>query len=312
MNSDATSLGRQASSLRIWLRAIRAPFLTASGIPVLLGALAAFRETGGFSVTRLLLTMGGVLCIHIGANLANDFFDEITGCDRYNPEPTPFSGGSRVIQKGLLSASAIITASVLFFGLGLAQGLWLNRLVPGSIVLVLGIIGLAIGFLYTAVPVKLSYRGIGEVAVFVTFGPLVVAGSFVCQGGAIGIYPFLVSIPAGLLVLAILLVNEVLDLEWDRRAGKRTAVVAYGAHRGYLLFLSVYLGAYVWIGVALLLRIYPLAAVVSLAPLPFALRCLLPGRALKSRRTLIRASGLTIASHTFVVGLLAASYLVKG
>jgi 1,4-dihydroxy-2-naphthoate octaprenyltransferase len=294
------------------LRAIRAPFLTASGIPVLLGALAAFRETGRFSITRLLLTLGGVLCIHIGANLANDFFDEITGCDRQNPLPTPFSGGSRVIQQGLLSAGAIITASVVFFGLGLAQGIWLNHLVPGSIVLVLGVAGIAIGVLYTAVPVKLSYRGIGEVGVFVAFGPLVVAGSFVCQGGAIGVHPFLVSIPAGLLVLAILLVNEVLDLEWDRRAGKRTAVVAYGARRGYLLFLSVYLGAYVWIGAGLLLRIYPSAAAVALAPLPIALRYLLPGRALGSRRSLVRASGLTIASHTLVVVLLAASYLVEG
>ena len=99
MNSEARAAGSGAAGLMVWLRALRAPFLTASGLPVLLGSFAAFWKTGSLNVVRLVLTLGGVLCIHIGANLANDLFDHMTGCDRLNLEPTPFSGGSRVIQQ---------------------------------------------------------------------------------------------------------------------------------------------------------------------------------------------------------------------
>lgn len=296
----------------MWLRALRAPFLTASGLPVLLGAFAAYWKTGSLSAARLLLTLGGVLCIHIGSNLANDFFDHVTGCDRLNLEPTPFSGGSRVIQQGLISPKTVMAVSIVFFAAGLAQGLVLNRLVPGNTVILLGLVGLVLGLVYTAVPVKLSYRGLGETAVFLAFGPLVVVGSFTCQTGAIEAFPLAASLPAGLLVASILLANEVLDIEWDDRAGKRTLVVALGRRRAYLVFLVTYLGAYVWIALGLLLRVYPTAAIAALGPLPVVIRYLLPGRALRDRRALIRASSLAIASNAVVIGLLAVSYLVDG
>jgi 1,4-dihydroxy-2-naphthoate octaprenyltransferase len=304
---------RQRSSsarIAIWLRALRAPFLTASAAPVMLGAFAGFSRTGTLSASRLGLTLGSVVCIHLGANLANDYFDEITGCDRLNPEPTPFSGGSRVIQDGLLSARAIITVSVVFFTLGLIQGLYLNSMLAGNAVLVIGLIGILCGVVYTAIPLNLSYRGIGEVLVFMAFGPLVVAGSYLCQTGKLEAFPFLVSVPAGLLVLSILLVNEVLDLEWDRRAGKRTIIVTLGERRGYLLFLLTYLAAYGWLGLGLILRIYQPWAGLGFLPLLLFLRNLLPENALVDRSTRINASRFTITSHTMATGLLALSYLL--
>jgi 1,4-dihydroxy-2-naphthoate octaprenyltransferase len=312
MSSEAAMPGSSAQKLKTWLHALRAPFLTASGIPVLLGAFAVLPKGGGVNPARLFLALGSVLCVHLGANLANDFFDEMTGCDRQNPEPTTFSGGSRVIQRGLIPARSIIVVSLVFFGLALVQGLWLNSMVPGNTVLAFGIVGLGIGLLYSALPVKLSYRGLGEVAIFFAFGPLVVVGSYVCQTGAIEAYPFWVSVPAGLLVLSILLVNEVLDHQWDSLAGKRTLVVMLGRSRGYLLFLLTYLGAYLWIGWGLAWHLYPTVAVVALVPLPIIMPRLLPDRALADRQALIRASGLVILSHMAVTGLLAVSYLIDG
>jgi 1,4-dihydroxy-2-naphthoate octaprenyltransferase len=294
----------------IWLYALRAPFLTASGIPVLLGAFAAYRRTGNLDPPRLALTLGGVLCVHLGANLANDYFDELTGCDRVNPEPTPFSGGSRVIEKGLIPGSHILGASAGFFALALAQGLWLNHIVPGNLVLWLGVAGILCGFLYTAVPFKLSYRGIGEIVIFIAFGPLTVIGSYLCQTGRLEAYPLVVSIPAGLFVLAILLVNEVLDVTWDRQAGKRTVIVLLGRRHGYELYLATYVAAHAWIAVGLILRIYPILAVTALIPMVVFGRNLLPGKALSGRRATINASRLTILTHTIATSLLAVSYLV--
>ena len=102
------------------IRTTRAPFLTASGVPVLLGAFGASWHAGMFALDRFLLTLGAVLCVHLGANVANDYYDYVTGADTMNPEPTPFSGGSRVIQDGLVSARASLVLAVAFLAAGFA------------------------------------------------------------------------------------------------------------------------------------------------------------------------------------------------
>ncbi len=310
MSSESGLAGEPIRGPALWLRALRAPFLTASGLPVFLGAFAAYSRTGDLSFFRLGLTLFGVLCVHLGANLANDYFDEITGCDRINLEPTPFSGGSRVIQEGLIPPRTILAVSILFLVAGLVQGLILNSMIPGNLVLFLGLAGIALGVLYTAVPVKLSYRGVGELAVFAAFGPLLVAGSYLCQAGRLDTHVLAVSIPAGLLVLAILLVNEVLDFAWDERAGKRTLVVALGKRKGYRFFLLIYAGAYAWIIPGMATGLYPAWAVLALIPAAVISRDLLPGRALKDRAGAMRASRGAIMSQVLTTGLLAFSFLL--
>jgi 1,4-dihydroxy-2-naphthoate octaprenyltransferase len=314
MSSEAGSLKRSAADkLTTWIYALRAPFLTASALPVVVGASAAYWKTGGLAWDRLVASLGGVVCLHLSANLANDYFDYMTGCDDLNPQPTPFSGGSRVIQRGLISGRAILTASGAFCVLAAIQGLWLNAAMnhirPGNTLLWLGLAGIAGGLAYSAGPLRLSYRGAGEAVVFALFGPLVVAGSYFCQTGHLGSFPLLASLPAGLLVLAILVVNEVLDVDWDALAGKRTLVVRLGKRRGFAAYLAAYLGAYAWLGAGILAGIYPPPAVAAFAPLVI-LRCLLPGSALRDRAGTINASRLTVISHTVSAGLIAVSYFL--
>jgi 1,4-dihydroxy-2-naphthoate polyprenyltransferase len=302
-----------ADKLGTWIYALRAPFLTASALPVAIGAAAAFWETGRLVWARLAVALAGVVCLHLGANLANDYFDYVTGCDGMNPEPTPFSGGSRVIQRGLISARAILGASCAFWAVAAVLGLWLNaemnRVRPGDTVLWLGLAGLAGGLFYSAGPLRLSYRGVGEVVVFALFGPLSVTGSYFCQTGHLSWLPILASVPAGLLVLAILLVNEVLDVDWDARAHKRTLVVRLGRRRGYAFYLTVYIGAYAWLAGGAVAGVYPRLALVALAPLVFVGR-LSPGVALRDRVGNVNASRLTVVSHTVSAALVMAAYFL--
>lgn len=290
---------------------MRAPFLTASALPVIVGTAAAYWASGAFRLASFSASLLGVVSLHLGANLANDYFDYITGCDQANPQPTPFSGGSRMIQGGLVSSRATLAVSIAFFSVGIALGLWLNGEVGGNRVLALGAVGVVGGILYSAVPAKLSYRGAGEIVVFALFGPLAVVGAYLCQTGRLAAFPLLVSLPCGLLVLAILLVNEVLDRRWDALVGKRTLVVRLGERGGYRLFLCVYFAAYAWLLVGMALGIYSWLASIGLAPAPLAARHLAPRRALGCRAGTINASRLTVLSHTLTGAAIAASYAVS-
>jgi 1,4-dihydroxy-2-naphthoate octaprenyltransferase len=292
----------------LWIRTTRAPFLTASGMPAVLGASAASWHTGVFAPDRFLLTLAGVLCVHLGANVANDYYDYVTGADTMNPDPTQFSGGSRVIQDGLVSARVSLVLALGFLAAGFAMGLVLNSMVPGNKVILMGAAGILCGFLYSAVPVKLSYRGLGEIVIFVAFGPLTVMGAYLCQTGRLDRFAFLVSIPAGLLVLGILLVNEVLDLEWDGKAGKRTLAVRLGKDGAYRLFLGVYLAAFAAIVALMAVRRATPYAAFAVAPAALALHGLRPARALAARPALVNASRLTILTQIAATGLLAVSY----
>ena len=310
MSSD---LACQTASAKVkaWLSSLRAPFLTASAMPALVGASAAYWHKGLFDFNRFLLSLSGVLCIHLGANLLNDFFDDLTGCDRINLEPTPFSGGSRVIQRKWLSPSVILISSIGFFGIGIFEGLLLNSMVPGNIILKIGLAGLACGVLYTALPVKLSYRGLGEVAVLLAFGPLLVAGTYVAQTSRIDSFIFLVGLPPGLLVASILLINEVLDVRWDALAQKRNLVVMLGLRRGLILYLLAFFGAYACLVLGAFAGVFPRLALIGFLPGIPTMAAIVRGGLTRDRQAMIRLSGMTIMSQTFTTGLIALGFLLS-
>ena len=110
--------------------------------------------------------------------MANDYFDHLSGCDEANPDPTPFSGGSRMIQNGLITPKRILYAALITFAIGGGIGLYLNYLSGKNVILIIGLIGLFLAFFYTANPFKIVYRTFGEIAVGIGFGPLIVMGSY--------------------------------------------------------------------------------------------------------------------------------------
>ena len=253
------------------LRTTRLPFLSATLIPVLLGILIALRH-GAFDAWLALLTLVGASLAHLAINVSNDIFDTLSGADAANVNPTQFSGGSRVLIYDLLSLRQLVAVALALFGGAAAIGLLLVVITGSPTLLWIGIAGLAVGIAYTAPPLKLVYRGLGEIAVALGFGPIMLLGAYVVQTGRLALEPFVVSIPVGILVALILYVNEIPDRTGDAAAGKRTLPVRLRADTvtgGYLVAALV---AFAVIVVGVAAGLLPWPTLLALAAVPLALR----------------------------------------
>lgn len=259
-------------SIKAWLKAIRVPFFTATIIPVIFGAIVAWHDIGNFMWLRFFLALAGAMLIHSGTNLANDYFDHRWGCDEANLTPTPFSGGSRVIQNGLIAPKKILYASLLTFILGSSIGLYLNYLSGKNVVLVLGVIGVLLGFFYTAKPFRIGYGSFGELAVGVGFGPLMVMGAYYVQAQVLPFRIFLISIPIGILIALVLFINEFPDYAADKAVGKRTLVVILGKKRSVILYHSLLTVTYLTIISLAMFKFLPFICLIALFSLPLAFR----------------------------------------
>ena len=298
---------------RIWLKAIRPQFFTATLIPVFLGGILGWYETGNFNLIFFLLSLIGGIFIHAGLNLANDYFDHTSGVDDLNPFPTPFSGGSRVIQEGLLSPREILRASILFFLGGVGIGLYLNAILPGNTLLWIGILGVFLAFFYTGEPLRIGYTGLGEFSVFLGFGPVMVMGSYFVQAKTLSILPLLASIPVGILIALVLYINEFPDFEADKEGGKRTLVVILGKRKAVNLYVCFLGFVYLWIIGGIIFGFFPPLTLLTLLTLPLAFSAIRVARKNYNRiKELLPANALTILLHLTLGIILSLSYLLTG
>ncbi|MEX1170910.1 MAG: prenyltransferase [Chloroflexota bacterium] len=254
------------------LRSTRLPFLTATLVPVVLGIVVAARQ-GSFDLVSALLTIIGACLVHLGLNVSNDVFDTIQGADDANVTPTQFSGGSRVIQYGLVSLRQMAALSTGFYVLGGLIGLALVATRGSTALLVIGVVGIIVSLGYTAPPLKFVYRGLGEIAVALGFGPFMLVGAYVVQTrGALSWEPFAASIPVALLVALILYVNEIPDRRGDAYAGKRTLPVRFSRGAVIAGYNTAAAGAYVALVAAVIVGVLPVPALLMLLTIPLALQ----------------------------------------
>lgn len=245
------------SRIKLWITTTRAPFFTASIVPILLGAALAWNITGFLNFYYLFLTLIGGVALHAGTNMLNDYFDHTSRNDEYNKHGfVPFFGGSRIIQTGTMSSLKVGLSAVFFFILGTLIGLYLELEVGGQVIISLLIFGAFLGIFYTADPLRIGYHSLGELTVALGFGPAYTLVSFYIQAGSIGgitidfffwITGVFWSIPLALLIANVILINEFQDYEADSKAKKRTLVVRLGKERCLSLYKQINALSYILI-----------------------------------------------------------------
>ena len=221
---------RSRVPLRIWAMAARPRTLPAAIAPVLVGTALAGSE-GDFRPLAFCAALVGSIFIQIGTNLSNDYSDARRGADTEER-----LGPVRVTAGGLVPPRKVLVATWLAFAIAVAAGAYLIALV-GWELLAVGAASILAGVLYTGGPRPYGYEGLGELFVFGFFGIVAVTGSYYVQTEELSWLALGLSVPVGLLAAAILVVNNIRDLDTDRRAGKRTLAVRLGRDRARRLFV---------------------------------------------------------------------------
>ena len=293
------------------LRTTRAPFLTATIVPVLLGVAVAARD-GRWSLGLAGLTLLAGAFVHLGLNIANDIFDTLSGADAANPTPTQFSGGSRVVHYGLVRMRTLVLLSALFYLAGIGIGLYLAFERGFWPLFWIGAIGVAISIAYTAPPLRLVHRGIGEIAVALGFGPTMVLGSYFVQAQRISMEAVYVSIPVAILIALVLYANEIPDRAGDAAAGKRTLPVRWSKDAVILGYQVSVAATYALIAVGAAIGLLPRAAALALLTIPLAVKVVQSLRRDYEDPYALMFAGLktNIQLHLFTGLLLFAGYLV--
>ena len=263
-------------TISTWLRVSRANFLPASLLPFSLGSALAARE-GRFAPFRFLLGSATVAAVHLAANLFNEYWDHLLEADAHGKDRAAHFGGSKSIQEGLVSPRQVRAAAALCLAAGLAGGGVLALAFRSLASFLFVGAGCLLAWAYTARPFSLAYHGLGEAAVFAAFGLLLVNGGYLVQTGRISAPSLLLSFPSGLLISAVLLVNEIADAENDRKVGKNNWAARWGGEICRRLVGIFTLGAFLFPILGWLSRILPfsfLAILAALAPAIAALRAL--------------------------------------
>jgi 1,4-dihydroxy-2-naphthoate polyprenyltransferase len=255
----------QPSRLRIWFQAVRFFSFTASIVPIVVGsALALVDRT--FDVVLFLAMLVASVATHAGANMANDYFDHKKGVDTDES-----LGPSKVIQLGYLTPSEVLRGTIVAFALATVLGLFIVYQ-TGVEILVLALFSLAAAVLYTGGPKPFGYIALGEVLVFIFMGPVMVTGAYYVHAGEVTPVSALLALPIGCLVAAILHVNNIRDIDFDRNAGKRTLANVLGRRNANLEYAGLVLGAYVFIAVIIGVDMSLWTLALTVASLPAAIR----------------------------------------
>ncbi len=295
----------------MFFKSSRADFLTASSVPFLTGAAYAYSEGFHISPEKFILGAAGVASMHLCANLLNDYYDYKSGADNKAEKISSFFGGSRAIQNGIYTGKQILGFSAVFFFAAMLCGVGIF-IITENLVFIALVLGAAfLGVEYTAPPLKLSYRRLGEIVIFLLFGVLLVMGSFYLFSEEFNAGSFFISLPVSFLILAVILCNEIPDFSTDAASGKRNLHSFLGREKGYIL----YGGALALSFAALLLNIAaglmpPAALFATFFYFPGMIAFIKLKRYFNLMPALIEASKLSVMQHALAGTAAAAVFML--
>lgn len=290
----------------LYIKELRVPFISASVLPMGLGIALAYKVNGELDFSLAVLTLLCGTLIHLVANTLNDLYDFKAGSDNSNVIKTPFSGGSGMLTEGHLTCEEVKKLALILIVATFITGLLTLLLSPGETIVILffGFAGIFLGSAYTVPPLKLSYRGMGEVAIFLAFGPLPVLASYYMMSGKLSIDALIASIPLGLMTTAILWINQFPDYKTDKRAGKKTLVVRLGLERSRYIYYCLIISSFIALFAIVIFTALPAWSLLGLIfTAPAAKASQIVHKNYKEPLKLIPAMAMTIFSH-LILGLL--------
>lgn len=291
--------------------AVRAPFFTASIVPVVLGTVIAFNLTQSIHWIHFILTLVGAVLLHAGANVINDFFDHLSSNDEINEEfVRPFTGGSRMIQNKLLSPREVLIGAIILLFMGSLIGLYFTYTF-GWVILVIGIVGVLSAVLYVAPRINLVGRGIGEFLIGINFGVLMTLGAYYTQTGSLSWIPVIASLPVALLISAVLYINEFPDAKADKAVGKNHLVVRLGKEKAVRGYIAIILLTYITLVISVVTDTLPPFALIAMLTFPLALKSIkIAQQYYDNTIKLVPANASTIMNHLFTGILLILSFFL--
>ncbi len=259
-------------SLSAWWQGARYHFVSSSFLAVTAGSAVALGLERRFDAVNFLLVLAAVVINHVSLNLTDDYFDYKHAIDETDPAwRSAYSGGSGVLTGGLLRPQSVRRAFALGYVITGLIGLFLAWRV-GPWVLAFLAVGLFSSIFYTAPPIRFGYRGIGEVVMLLNFGPVIGLGAFYVQTGRVTFPAFWATLPLGVLIFALICLNEIPDFTEDVRGGKRNLVARFGQQTGAILYVTGLGVAYLILAVGVGMRWMPVGCSGAFLTLPLALR----------------------------------------
>lgn len=278
-----------------------------------MGALVAWAVDRSFFPFYFLIVMIGVVVNHIALNMADDYFDYKHAVDKLKPEEkNPYSGGSGTLSSGLIKPSAMFKAFTLCFFITITAGLFLTA-ARGLPVLLFGLFGVFCSVFYTAPPINFSHYGLGEIGQLINFGTTIGLGSYFVQTQTVSLEAFVATLPMGIMLFSMIIINEIPDYQEDRLAGKLTLVARYGKRSGVKLYIASWVCTYTVIVLGVLSGVMPLLALLALVSMPLTFRSVrILRRDFEDPVRLAPANFDMIKAHSLTSFGLIAAYSISG
>ena len=297
----------------IWWKAFRFHYTSASFMPAILGGMIAWTTDGQFHPGYFLLVMIGLVLNHMALNMTDDYYDFRHLADvAAGTGRNPYTGGSGLLSSGQIRPLEMKRVFFIFYSLAIGIGAFLG-LMRGTFILYLLAAGFFCAYFYTAPPVKFGYRGLGEAAQLLCFGPGIGLGAYYVQAQRISWEAFWGTLPFGLMLFSMITINEIPDYVEDRKGGKLNLVARFGREAGVWFFILSLLTAYAVILMGILAEKIPPLGLISLLSLPIALRTMAILKAFYRDRVKMAPANLgMICTHNFTAILLIVAYFIEG
>ena len=297
----------------IWWKAFRFHFTSASFMPGILGGMIAWTTDEKFLPGYFLLVILGLLLNHMALNMTDDYYDfrhlvDVFATDGKNP----YTGGSGLLSSGLIQPQKMKNIFITFYIIAIGIGVFLGMM-RGAFILLLLVIGFFCAYFYTAPPIRFGYRGLGEMAQLLCFGPGIGIGAYYVQAQRISWEAFWGTLPFGIMLFSMITINEIPDYDEDQKGGKLNLVARFGREAGVWSFILSLLSAYGAIVLGVVLGRIPVLGLISLVTLPIAYKAISILRAFYQEPIKMAPANLgMICTHNFTAILLVLAYFIEG